>query len=169
MGIAEYREHMREHIPQRVCPVKYGEREVLVASKAPEGSSLGRLADANRKGKRKACHKERGGMSEPGEDGVQITGTIERRGGPRIADKLNQWGLAESTKRGDGNCYFYNIGEAMGLFYGYEDERFSIGLRKRVSEVLTKGSRLGEKGEPDGMYRDMTKGKATEPWEVHML
>jgi hypothetical protein len=79
------------------------------------------------------------------------------------------WGLAELIKKGDGNCYFYNIGEAMGLLYGQENTDVSTKLRKEVSEVLKEGSRLGGRGEPDGIYRDTIQGKATEPSEVCML
>jgi hypothetical protein len=77
--------------------------------------------------------------------------------------------LTESDKRGDGNCYVYSIGEAMGLFYGQEDKGVSSCLRQKVSEVLKEGSRLGEGNVPEGPYRVMIREKATTPSEVRIL
>jgi hypothetical protein len=121
--ILGYREHMRKHIPMRKCPKRYDEREVLVVERAQPGKSglLKQTAYTQRSGKRNTC--ETGEAHEEATSGeeVQITGTVERRDEPWRADKLNQWGLAESVKRGDGNCYVYSIGEALGLFCGLKN------------------------------------------------
>jgi hypothetical protein len=166
-----YRGYMRARLPLRVCPRRYGEREKPVTSKAEPGesSTVNRDDSASRQGKRKAREGGEGSGGNTTEEQVQITGIIENRDEPRRTDKLNQWGLTESVKKGDGNCYFYSIGEAMGLFYGQKNKAVSTELRKKVSEVLKEGSRFGGRGEPEGVYRGMIKGKATKPSEVRML
>jgi hypothetical protein len=181
----------------RACPRKYGEKGTLVTTRLQQTRKTKRkiveVGESSQQGRERGFAREcstartkrkagvlgessqRGreegivGIGSEEDEEVQCMGTVDRWDEPKLATKLGQWRLVESVKRGDGNCFFYSIGEALGLFHGLENLGVRTKLRKEVTSVLVEGSGPEEWGSIEGPYREMIKGKATEAADLEIL